>query len=271
MVDKWLNNTFDKCRFIQHSSNPEQVVSECTNYLHDSERLFVYRNNFAMCKYHYCAVLFELAGEHHNKLSCSGAIYAWGSGLDAKYSFNPVVNVDVDFERMNSLPSGTIEWPLSGKTFYYLKDSRMEFYSEITDVNCTDDFKTCLSFEGGGSMCFGNVGDVMIIDSLFAFALGMITGLMMLILVYIVVSMRYVSLSNLKLVVINAIPLLGIVFILHGFTLISVGAFVLGNVLVGLLVPVGYVAQVNLEGLYWFIAHREYTRLRIFSFHLTSE
>lgn len=226
-----LSNKFDQCEFTSHSSNPEQIIAQCTNSMNEISRNFIWDNQFVMCKYHYCGILSQLVGEEHNTITCSGAVLAWGSTPTSNRIFNPVVNQDLYWENMMALPDGFVEWPLSGLSYYYYKDNRMVFPENVININCTDDFKTCYKFESGRSECLGNVGDQIIIDSTFSFVLGLNIALAVTAIIYFAMAKYFKSLSHYTIMVIYFFPLAAITLLLQGLIILSLGAYILGNLL----------------------------------------
>lgn len=234
----WLNNTFDTCKFISHSTNPEQIISECTNKMHEIDRLFVWTDKFVMCKYHYCAVLVELAGGTHKTISCSGAMMGWGDPT-AQQVFNPISNQDMHLSFMHTYP---VEWPLSGKDYYYIKDTRMSFPDNVVNINCTDDFKTCFEFETGTSQCLGNTEDIPIIDSTFSFIIGVNVAVATAAMIFFGLGIYIKRLGRNATMLIYFFPLLGIALVMRGFLLLSLGPYVAGNILVIYLFPTIYLS-----------------------------
>lgn len=238
----WLNNTFDNCQFVSHSSNPLQIVAQCTNKMHEISRTFVWEDKFVMCKWHHCHIMVELAGGSHRTISCSGAMLGWNGDSAPQNIFNPISNQDLLMDYMQELPDGSAEWPLSGWSFYYFKDNRMTFPEPVVDINCTDTFRTCYEFESGASECIGNVEGHFIMDSLFSFVIGLNIALAVTSIIYFSAG-RYVRrLGQYTNMLIYFFPLAAITLMLKGFLIFSLGAYILGNVLIIYLFPTIYLA-----------------------------
>jgi hypothetical protein len=80
-----------------------------------------------------------------------------------------VANQDFHTEEMMGYPLGL---PLSGKTYYYVKDNRMAFDENIVSLDCSDWMQTCVYFEDSTSTCFGNTSGVPIFDDVSSFLFG---------------------------------------------------------------------------------------------------
>jgi len=238
----WLNNTFDNCKFVSHSSDPLQIVSECTNKMNEIDRNFVWKDRFVMCKFHYCQVLVELAGGAHNTISCSGAMIGWTSDKRADKIFNPITNQDLTYYAMQELPDGAVEWPLSGLTHWYLKDARMTFPENVVNINCTDNYQTCYEFESGASECLGNVNGQFMMDSVFSFVIGLNISLAVAAIVYFGMGRYIRRLGQYPIIFIYFFPLAAITLVLRGFLILSLGAYIAGNLLIIYLFPTIYLA-----------------------------
>jgi hypothetical protein len=243
-----LSNTFDHCDFVSHSSDPIQIVAQCTNNMHEISRNFVWNDKFVMCKYHYCTILTQMAGDRHNTISCSGAMLSWGSEPDGGTIYNPITNQDLTWGSMHALPDGSVEWPLSGMDFYYFKDARMTFPEDVVNVNCTDDFKTCYEFDSGASECIGNIDGQFIMDSVFSFVIGLNIALAVAAIIYFGMG-RYVRrLGQYTVMTIYFFPLAALTLMIRAFIIFNMGAYIAGNLLIIYLFPTIYLAVSSSRG-----------------------
>lgn len=234
-----LENTLERCSLQYHSSSPDQLIAQCTNVMHEVDRLLVYKNEFAMCKKHYCAILKNIADGTHNTISCSGLILRW-SDVDKHRTFNAVSNRDFHFDKMIPLPYGFVEkLPFTFKEYFYVKDSRSVFEKDVFDLKCTNNLKTCYSTYVNGTKteeCLGNLNDDLIIDDDLSFAGGILLATVLLIFFFI---FKNVLLYYNKHIIIltTAIPLIAFTLFLNSIFLMSYGSFILGWITVLLTLP----------------------------------
>lgn len=225
-----------------------QIIAQCTNKMHEISRNFVWNDQFTMCKYHYCTILTQMAGEGHNSISCSGAMMAWGSFSTSDRVYNPITNQDLVWDSMHPLPDGAVEWPLSGMKHYYFKDARMTFPENVMSVNCTDDFRTCYEFESGKSECIGNTEGQFIMDSMFSFVIGLNIALAVAAIIYFGMGRHIRRLGQYTIMSIYFFPLAALTLLLRGFIIFSLGAYVAGNLLIVYLFPTIYLAVSSTRG-----------------------
>lgn len=169
-----LVNKFSNCNILQHSSGDTDVL-ECVNNMGHNGRHFIWQKKIAMCEYHYCFILNGDNNEH-NTISCSGVIMRFED--DNTHYFNPLTPYGLDFKKMLST---TVDYFAIQYEYYFQDDVRSTFALPITNINCTNDMRTCITFNDT-SLCFGNVEDITIIHStqslihgiLVAFTVGII-------------------------------------------------------------------------------------------------
>lgn len=150
------------------------MVFECINFMGQVDRNYMYTpESSAVCNYHYCVILKDRVSSRHNTISCSGAVMRFG---DDNYFFNPITPFVMDFSSMLPMPSSAVDLLSTGIDFYYTKDVQTTFAQDIMLVNCTNDFKTCLTF-ANTSTCFGNMDDMTVIHSEKAITFGAMSSL----------------------------------------------------------------------------------------------
>lgn len=174
--------------------------------------------------------------------------------------YNPITNQDLVWDSMYALPDGSVEWPLSGMDFYYIKDARMSFPEDVVNVNCTDDFKTCYEFSSGTSECIGNVEGQFIMDSVFSFVLGLNIALATAAIIYFSMGRYIRRLGQYTVMTIYFFPLAALTLMMRAFIIFSMGAYIAGNLLIIYLFPTIYLAVSSSRGAEK--RRRLYTRLR---------
>lgn len=223
-------NKYDSCKVIDHEDSPDYRVLKCQNYMNEIDQHFIYNNQFAMCKYHYCAIVYDVSDLTHSILTCSGAIFRF----DTTKFFNPLNVYVPDFEEIKALPKDTFE-----NTFekYYLKDSRTSFSQDIDSVNCTNNYKTCLTFDDGNSVCIGSVDDIFVLDSFPSFIIGVMTAILFSTFVYLTLRRFVRYFRNIVIIVMYFVPLLSIALIFNSVLVLSYLPYVLGNLVVMFSIP----------------------------------
>jgi hypothetical protein len=207
-----------------------------TNYLHGAE--------VALCKFHYCAVLNERVDNTHNKLTCSGVVMQFGTD---DY-FNPITPYLLDLNLMKPMPTSSVNVLSTDIAYYYAKDIRTTFYNDILSVNCTNDLKTCITFNNS-SMCFGNVDDVHLISSQQAVAWGAMTSLIVGAFVVFVVMPRISKWrGGTYMLFLYLVPLVGTIFIYFGVALSPKTPFVVGILIITWTFPLVYY---SMRDIYW--------------------
>jgi hypothetical protein len=219
-------NWFSLCFVDDHSSGRE--IFSCMNIMGESFKHFVYNSKIAMCEYHTCLVIQNRDDDSHNELVCSGAILRFG---DDKYYFNPLTPFGIDFDKMLQLPESTVDYFSRNVQYYFQNDVRSTFSSDIVDINCTNDMRTCITFNDS-SVCFGNKDDIGIIHSSASLVNGVIVAFTLGSIAYLFLK-KEVSEYPLSFVFLfYIVPLVGIGMMYNGWFLSMSIPYLLGNIIV---------------------------------------
>lgn len=139
-----FSTNYDRCTYDQ----PTNMV-RCVNNFNTLFANLVH-NAPSSASSHYCVVLENQIEDKHNVLSCSGTLI---NIRDIKL-FNPLTPNTIDLTDYNVVAN-----QLQFRE-YYFSDVRTEFASDITQVTCSDPFKTCVSLQDGTTHCFGNTNNI---------------------------------------------------------------------------------------------------------------
>jgi hypothetical protein len=205
---------FDKCSILTIKGITEKVLS-CINFMGDVKKNIIYNNKYAICEYHYCSILKNRGTGRHNTLSCSGGIMRFGD--DNKF-FNPLTPFEIKFDEMVQMPMSTVELMAVDLEYYYTNDIRTTFSQDIINLNCTNTFKTCLTFSNA-TLCFGNTYDQSIIHSEQALVWGSMTSLFVGSFVVFILMPRLKDRGMFYLLFTYLFPLIGIILIYSGLFL----------------------------------------------------
>jgi hypothetical protein len=186
-----------------------------------------------MCRYHYCAIVYDITALTHSILTCSGAIL----NFQGSKFFNPINVYTPMLEDMKPYPNSMIDFFGNQFQYYYIKDSRSSFAENIISVNCTNDFTTCIQFEGGKSFCMGNVQDIRVLHPLSSFVLGTIVAMFFVTIVYISLSHLINYFRNVVATTLYIVPIVGMSLVINAVFAIHTAAYVIGIFLVLVLVP----------------------------------
>jgi hypothetical protein len=226
-------NNYDTCEITGHRDDPTYRVLSCTNILNENDKHFLYNNKFSMCANHYCAITYDITSQKHNTLTCSGSILVF---KDSSF-FNPINILRPLIEQLIQFPSTSNDLFGNNFRYYYVKDTRTSFVEDIIDLNCTNDFSTCLKFENGASFCMGNVLDVRILRSIPSLVLGFSTSFLIVCVVYLLLREHLGYMKNFVTVFVYCFPLLGISLIMNYYFAINVTSYVFGNIIVVFFFP----------------------------------
>ena len=227
-----LKNNFDTCSIINHRDDPLYRVLSCTNLMNENDKHFLYNSKVAMCENHYCAITYDITNFKHNTITCSGAIFIQSSGF-----YNPLNVNSPRLDDLKEFPTNNFNIFRENYKLYYIKDSRTSFVHNIANVNCTNDFQTCLSFVNGQSFCIGNVDDIRMIGLVPSFVFGVIISFMITTISYLLLKEEIHYMRNFVTIVIYLVPLFAIGLILNAYFSFSLTAYVFGNIIITTLVP----------------------------------
>lgn len=226
---------FDRCEFTRDGDINENVMS-CINFMGQIDKNIVYSDKFSICEYHYCSILKDRQSGRHNTLSCSGGILRLG---DDNQFFNPITPFKIKFDEMVRMPMSSVELMAAELEYYYAKDIRTSFSEDIIDLNCTNDFKTCIQFNNG-TLCFGNTFDQKLVGSREALVWGSMTSLVVGAFVIFVLMPRFKNRGMFYMLFTYLLPLAGIIFLYAGLVLGPKIPFIMSSVMVFLLFPILY-------------------------------
>ena len=228
-----LSTYFDKCSMLTVDGITEKILS-CINFMGDVDKNVIYSDKYAICEYHYCSILKNRGTGRHNVLSCSGGMMRFG---DDNQFFNPLTPFEIKFSEMVQMPMSAVELMGVDLEYYYAKDIRTNFAQDITNLNCTNDFKTCLTFTNA-TLCFGNTRDNAIVHSRQAVVWGVVTSLVLGSFVVFILMPRLRDRGMFYLLFTYIVPLLGFILIYAGLFLGPKIPFVMASVLVFMLFPI---------------------------------
>ena len=166
-------NLFDTCTLETVDGIPYKTLT-CINSMGQIDKHVLSEERYAICEYHFCAVIRNRVNGAHNTLTCSGGMVRFGN--DNNNFFNPLTPFGVDYKKMKVMPLSSVELMATNLDFYYAKDIRTTFEYDISSVNCTNSFKTCLKFEHA-DLCFGNTQNIDVVKSQQALVYGAVTSL----------------------------------------------------------------------------------------------
>jgi hypothetical protein len=230
-----LSNYFDECKLEEVDGITDKIFT-CKNFMGQIDRHVLYSDKYAICEYHYCVIQKNRQYGSHTTLSCSGAMMRFGS--DNQF-FNPITPFEVKFSEMVRMPISSVELMGVELEYYYSKDVRTIFSEDIIDLNCTNDFKTCLTFNNA-TTCFGNINNQEIIHSEQALVWGSMTSLVLGSFVVFVLMPKLRHRGLFYMLAMYLIPLIGIVLIYSGIILGAKIPFIMSGVFVFLLFPIIY-------------------------------
>lgn len=235
MASGALENYFDLCEVSE--TIPKTIT--CQNFMGHIEKNYLYATNMALCEYHYCYVVRDRVSNRHNAISCSGAIMEF----ETKHYFNPITPYIVDFNLMKSMPTSSVDLLGVGVGYFYAKDVQTRFDQEVESINCTNHFKTCVTFSNS-SMCFGNMDDVSVIHSQQAVTWGAMTSLIVGAFVVFVLMPRVSKRrSGPYMFLFYILPIIGISLVYYGVMLSPRIPFAAGTGLVMWSFPLVYYAM----------------------------
>lgn len=223
---------FDNCELSTVEGIPQTILS-CINFMGETDQHVVFNNKYAICEYHYCAIILNRVTNRHNTLTCSGGIMRFG---DDNYFFNPITLFKLDFSKMLPLPTSAVEVLGYGLEFFYSKDIRTTFQDDIMDVTCTNDFQTCLRFHNG-TVCFGNTQDIGIMHTPQAYMWGCVNSIILGAFVLFFLTPRLKDRHLWYLFFLFVIPVAGVSLIVAGTTLGPKIPFTLGSLTILILYP----------------------------------
>lgn len=227
-----LSTYFDECS-VDYREGFSQQISSCINFMGQTDTHVLFENKIAVCEYHHCVIPINGATNRHNILSCSGGILNFGEGL----FLNPVTPFIMDFDSMVRLPPSAVDLMAGNLQYYYAKDIRTAFEHDIVDINCTNDFKTCLTF-ANTSTCFGNVDDVNVHHSEEMLVWGVINSLFIGSFVVFVLFNRFKSWTLWHFIAAYLCPVVAMVSMYAGIFLAPLIPFVMMNLIVFALFPI---------------------------------
>lgn len=227
-----LGTYFDTCSLLRITGIPQNVLS-CVNFMGQKDRHVLYNKKYTMCEYHYCAIIQSRVTGRHNTVTCSGGIMHFEND---KF-FNPVTPFIVDFTMMMEMPESSVELMGVDLDFYYAKDIRTTFSDDIYDLNCTNDFGTCLTFSNT-SVCFGNTQGVGMVRSKEALVWGSMTSLVLGSFVLFVLAPRLKDRSSFYMILLYIIPFVSAILFYSGIILGPKVPFIMSGCLVFLLFPI---------------------------------
>lgn len=225
-MSETLRNQFSQCTVEDHSEGGKVLV--CLNQMGGRERHFVWNNKLAMCEYHMCSVLLDVNTGEHNTLSCSGAIMRLGD--DLKY-FNPLTPFGINFDKMLPLSRSAVDYFAIQYQYYFQDDVRSTFAKTIEDINCTNNMKTCITFNDT-SLCYGNYEDVTIIHSTESLIHGVISAFALGALCYLFLRNKAEGYPMSFVLFFYIVPMIAAGMIYTGWFLSMSIPFLLGNTLV---------------------------------------
>lgn len=228
-----LQTYFDSCSILKLSGINQHVMS-CINFMGQMDRHILYQDKYATCEYHYCAIIYNRVSGRHNTITCSGGIMHFD---DDKHFFNPITPFELNFTKMVEMPMSTVELMGVDLDFYYAKDIRTSFMDDIIDVNCTNNFRTCLTFSNT-SACFGNTQGVDMVHSKEALVWGSMTSLVLGSFVLFVISPRLADRSTFFIIILYLIPLVCSILLYSGIFLGPKVPFIMSSVMVFALFPI---------------------------------
>lgn len=229
-------NQFTLCDVRPHSSGSDLL--SCLNLMGSRQSYFVYNGMVAMCEYHMCAVLLDRADGSHSTVACSGSILRFG---DDRYYFNPLTPFGVNFDNMLPLSRSSVDYFAKDVQYYFQNDVRSKFSSDITGINCTNSMRTCLRFEGGAELCFGNTELTPIIHSTSSLMLGILASFTVGVLSYLFLRNRISRSFPLTFALLfYIVPLVGIHLVFSGFFLSMSIPFLIGMMIVVFIFSVVY-------------------------------
>jgi hypothetical protein len=220
-----LENYFDTCD-IDDSDSP--AVFSCLNFMGDTDKNYLYGDNVALCEYHYCMIIESRTTGKHDTLSCSGAIMRFG---DDNYYFNPITPFIADFKKMKPMPPSAVELMSLEIDYYYAKDVRTRFNQEIETVKCTNDFKTCVTFDNS-TLCFGNIRNQHIVHTPQALTWGTMSSLLIGAFTIFIVVPKMRTRAPWQVFVMYLLPIASVILIYFGLILSPKLPFAAGNFLV---------------------------------------
>lgn len=220
-----LENYFDTCKMDNSVSPP---VVTCLNFMGEVDKNYMHGNNLALCEHHYCLITESKAYGTHDTLSCSGGVMRFG---DDNYYYNPITPFIMDFKLMKPMPSSAVNLLGMGIDYYYAKDVRTRFSQALMSVNCTNDFKTCVTFSNS-SLCFGNESDQRIIHSQQAVTWGAMTSVAIGSLTVFVVMPMMKKRPPWQVFAMYLLPVVAAILIYFGLALSPKLPFAAGNFLV---------------------------------------
>jgi hypothetical protein len=222
-----VSTYFDSCTLGQVDGIQEQVLS-CTNFMGAVDKHVLYRGVYSSCEYHYCALIYDRVSLRHNTISCSGGVMRFNNN---ELFLNPITPFILDFAKMIRMPVSAVELLGTNLEFYYAKDVRTTFALDIVSVNCTNSFKTCLTFTNT-SVCFGNLDDTNVVNSPEAMVWGAVSSLVIgaLFIFVLLPNIRYRSSWFLSLL--YFIPLVSVTLLYMGIFLGPTPPFIISELIV---------------------------------------
>jgi hypothetical protein len=236
-----LSTYFDKCDVGRIEGISEDVMT-CINSMGENDIHVLYDSKRAVCEYHYCAIILNRDTDRHNKITCSGGILNFGDGL----FFNPITPFIMKFADMVALPPSAVDVMGVDMGYYYVKDVRTTFAENVIGINCTNDFKTCLTFSDT-SVCFGNVRDINVHHSSNVVVWGVISSLFIGAFVIFILMPKFKRWSLWYLIAAYLIPVIGVSCLYVGIFIAPDMPFIMANMMIFALFPIIYYPMRDLK------------------------
>jgi hypothetical protein len=162
------------------------------------------------------------------------------------YYFNPLTPHGLEFSEMVVMTPSSVDVLASSFQYFYHNDVRSTFTNDLVNVNCTNDFKTCVN-TNTSSICFGNTGETQVIHSLNALIYGLVTTALIGTLMYLILRKKSDPYSTTFLSIFYVLPVIGTTLILLGLLLMPIIPYLLGIAIIMGIFPYIYFPAVDLN------------------------